>query len=186
MEAHYIPGIIVPFKIGDSVQIMEGGGSGFVGIVKPNGEISSEEMFVGCIGANNKIDEAYSYTLKITNGVMFLSFTIRDLKTGEIIAQIFDNQFYIDKTGKVNDYFTDETLFSDAHALEIKDRYGNIAFTLWIDESDKIQVRGYFYGTICTVFFNGGPMLYLYHTDSNLIVRSEEYAAKLKPRFLKR
>lgn len=179
-EEKYIAGIIIPFNSNSKEITLSYGSSGsFTEEIPENGIIIDKDNnpFAGAVNANYQVDEsAFTYSLKAVNGIFEISIIIKDLKTGEIIAQLEDNKFLINKIS-VNDYY------SDNQALEIKDKYGNVAFQMFVDKKGVVNIHGYFYGTFSTVFV-GDVITYLYHNSPTYQDDANKSAAELQPLFL--
>lgn len=183
VEANYIQAIVAPFNVQKETIINFGSGQ-FTFQIPENGlNLSDQNIFAGCTKKNDEgetlIDNGYNFTISIKNGVFLISIIIRDLKTGNIITEIQNNQILIDKLGRVNNYH------SDSHSLEIRDQYGYIAFRMWVNEKDQLEMEGYFYGKYCTIFINGDFMEILDHEDPKYLEKALGKASDLKPMFLK-
>lgn len=175
--------IIAPFPIKNKVKIDLGGGSVSLNV---NGINANSDQFTsfGCwykdTQDNLQPDNAFALIVKVINGTEFyISTVVKDLKDGSVLLEIIENKIVIDNIGA-------KYIHSTSTELEIMDRYLNVPFCLWIDSSGLVHARGYFYGNYCTTFFNDHVMKYVYHNDPERLQKAMEYAAEVKPRFIKK
>ncbi len=145
------------------------------GIVDPFTGYAEKDSLTGQI----EPDAPLHFRVRIVNGNVFLSFTIFDLKTGAIIAQLVDNEWWVFNL-RSNDYHC------DGQSIEIIDQYGYVAFQLWLDENQIIQIRGYFVGRHSTSFANDDiKATYVREDAPGKELRKVDYASLVKPKYLR-
>lgn len=132
---------------------------------------------VGCSTPSDKTMNEFNYGLKINGHRFLLSILIKDFKTGEIIGELDDNKWSIKKSS-IYDY-------NDNNLIEIIDKYGYVAFSMWLDDNMVLQIRGYFVGALCTYFMNGTVLNMVSRDDPKYEEKCISYAAKLLPRHSK-
>jgi hypothetical protein len=174
IDEKYIPGIFAPFYAGQTLNI-NAGGTSFSAVIPASGVIDDINPTAGYLRSSSAdLSKEFSYKLKMKYHSFFLSITIRDIKTSEIIGEIEDNKWII-KRDAIKDY-------SDSNLLEIIDKYGYVAFSMWVDKQGTLQLRGYFVGENFTYFMNGNILNAVKRTDPNYIQKCEHFAALLVPR----
>lgn len=179
IDERYIVGVFAPFYAGQNLNVCQGGGT-FSAPISPAGVVDNIAPAFGCVSKNDfsNLQNELQYGLKIRNHSFLLTVTIRDLKTGEVIASIVDNKWEVKKTG-IADY-------SDNNLIEILDNYGYVAFSMWVDDKQTLQMRGYIVGEQCTYFMNGDTLEMVERSDPHYIQKCEHLASLLKPRSIKK
>jgi hypothetical protein len=182
LEEKYIKEILSPFSL-DSTLVIDYNGSRATYELYPGKDLDITPE-LGCVRRNKRDSTFYSgremaIRIKITNNRFFISFVVRDLKDGSIITEIRDNKVLIN-SAPINNFHADDK------SIEIRDKYGFIAFRIYADGNKALQIRGYFYGSVCTIFTNDSVRLMksLYHNDPDYIDKAVHEAGKLKPMFL--
>jgi|GEM_PF-5214240 len=179
IETKELNKILAPFK-GQKKTIIHFGSGQLEFEMRENGWSMADQNFsLGCTKVEGKrliTDDSFNFSLKLEDGVFLISIIVRDLKTGRIITEIQNNKVLIDNIG-VNNYYT------NSKKLEIRDQYGYVAFQLWVNNKDQLEMRGYFYGKLCTTFITDEPMQYVQHDDPAYQLKSVDFASKLKPLF---
>lgn len=182
IESNYINALIVPFSMKEKTVIHFGKTGRFEFSIPEEGIDLTKTMFLGCVNpvpnSGPLMDDGFLFKLRIKDDIFKLSIIIKDLKTGSVITEIQDNEIKVNKTG-VYDFDN-----KNSRRLEIKDQYGNIAFCMWINDNQELELRGYFYGYYCTVFLNDNPLDFLPHDDPQYVQKAEIKAKQLKPMFL--
>ncbi len=176
IDENYIIGVMAPFYVGQTLMV-NAGGMRFNAEIPASGVIDDIYPMVGCSTPSDKTMNEFNYGLKINGHRFLLSILIKDFKTGEIIGELDDNKWSIKKSS-IYDY-------NDNNLIEIIDKYGYVAFSMWLDDNMVLQIRGYFVGALCTYFMNGTVLNMVSRDDPKYEEKCISYAAKLLPRHSK-
>ncbi len=180
IEKNYIPGFIYSPSADNQIHISSGGAINFTAPITNNSINIDKQLMLGCTNStgSNDLRKEHSFSIKVENGVLLMSFIIKDLKTEKIIGKMYDNHWLI--KNDITDYSGD-----DHKSFEIIDNYGYPVFSLWVDSSNTVQYRGYFIGDLCVYFSDGNAIEFVYKGEPNYMQKCIEHAGKLKPHFVK-
>lgn len=180
-EQKYDLGILSPFTVGDDAEIDEGGGKLTFQVPDRNINLGEVGFTFGCfkqIDGKTVDDQGFNYWLTIRSHKMYITLTVRDLKTAAVIGELRENEWLQKKDAPIYRHFNSDS------AVEIIDQYKNVAFRLWVDPSNHVHMRGYFVGNFCTSFLNTSVLQYVERADPQYEIKASEIASRLKPMFV--
>ena len=173
----YLDFSLDPFVSNKKFNINGGGYKISFEIPQGGNTFNNTELGASCYhkeGNNTITTDNHFITIKVINYRVYISFTVKDLKTGEIIAQMDNNIFKVKKV-KISTYFPSD----DKKSIKIVDNYGNVAFEIWQDINKDIQVRGYSVGAYCTLFYYGETLDVVYKNDPEYMEKVDHFAERM-------
>ncbi len=185
VESEYITGLLLPYPLNNDDQFN-------IDLGMPV-QISGYELIRGyefisipsiiCVNPKtqdfNDAEVPMDLKLKVRNRMIVISLTIRDLKTGAIIAKLDDNEWVI-KPKRITDYY------DDTRTLEIIDDYGYLAFRIWLTNDNVIHIRGYFPGLYCSLILNDIGLTTISNDVENYAGKVEKEASQNVVKFCKK
>jgi hypothetical protein len=123
----------------------------------------------------NGVDNTLDISLKLLNGHILISTTVKDLKTGEIVGKIVDNKWVIKLAKKFN-------YASSSKYLEIIDNYGFVCLRIEVGKDNKIVIRGYFVGVYCSLFLTDHGLFVMPNNTEDYETQKIKKASELKPK----
>jgi len=182
-DATFIVPMLAPFGFQNNVVIYQSDSSYFEGSNYSAGTLYDYAFGMSCTYNDSdgkiKSEELIPLRIKVLNGFFKLSIKLKDLD-GNDLAELTDNQLTVVRKhyGSVD---------SSPDHVEITDEKGYVAFRLWIDSKQHVQMRGYGVGIHCAIVYENDYAAMMPDNPKKPEIRQklEEAAGENKPMFIK-